>query len=244
MRAIDTHEKYKEAQQKFKEKILKDAECHTVSECDSAWSMFKNAFMIVSNYRCPICETNLDSYSDIDHIQPKVQYPETKCCCKNYLILCPACNRAYKRDQFPVEGDDSSVNEDKQAIINVYDKDRLLVNPREDDILKYFQLHFIKLSSTRNVVYIAPNGGLNSIDKKKAESTIEVYGLAHCESEKMKDRCRVELLSTHFDMFLRFAKAKKKSEKVYQAILKSEDSQNLRNYGFIDFISEGQFKIA
>lgn len=226
MRGIDSHEKYKEAQKKFKKNTLKNKKCHEVGDCDSAWSIFKEAFLEVSKYKCPMCETNLEAYDDIDHIQPKAQYPLTKCCCKNYLLICAACNRAYKRDKFPID-----------------DENKLLINPREDNIFDYFQIHFLTLENSKKVLYIAPKKGLTKKQQLMAKKTIEVYGLADCESDSMKDRCRTNLLMTHYFKFIKFARAREESKEKFMGMLDDIDYNDCLSYGFITFIYREQFEI-
>lgn len=238
MRGIEQDDQYKKAQEDFKDKVLKNEECHTVSDCDSKWGIFKDAFLIYSDYKCPMCETKLDSYSHIDHIEPSSKFPEVKCCCKNYLILCPACNSAFKNDQFPI------VDNESPKLVNMYVENKLLVNPREDDILKYFKLVFERLSSSENILYLAPKSDLEGTDKEMAEKTIEVYGLGNCSDDKMKSRCRLSLSKDHFTNFIRFARAKESGDEVFEELLKNKDNSNIKVMGIMSFIENNQFKIA
>jgi len=238
MRNIDSHLAYIDAQNEFKEKVLKNNECHTVKECDSKWSIFKSAFLEFSDYKCPMCETKLDSFSHIDHIEPSAHFPEVKCCCKNYLLLCPACNSAFKNDQFPIK------NDEPPKFVNMYVENKLLINPREDEVLRYFQLHFVELRSSEKVLYLVPNGGLTSDEKKMAEATIEVYGLGKCDDSKMKTKCRLSLNKEHFSMYIRFARAMQQGKEIFDKLLNDADNSNIKNMGLISFIANNQFKIA
>ena len=237
MRKIDDSLEYKTAQIKFKNDVLKDEECHKVQSCDGNWSIFKSAFLAFSDYKCPMCETKLDSYSHIDHIEPSSKFPEVKCCCKNYLILCPACNSAFKNDQFPIK-------DDVPKFVNMYVENKLLINPREDEVLKYFQLHFVKLKSNEKVLYLAPNKGLSTEEKEMAKATIKVYGLGSCADEKMKTKCRLSLNKEHFTNYIRFARAMEQGKDVFEEKLNDEDNSNIKNMGLLSFIAKKQFKIA
>lgn len=233
MREVHNTESFKEAKDKF-QKRFNGKDCSEIRECD--WSLFKEAFYDFSKYKCPICEDNLSKYDDIDHYRPKSEYEFLECCCENYLAMCADCNRAYKWSRFPLDG------EKAKSIEELKDEKPLLVNPRKDDILEYFELLFVMRKNSKKVLELTPKQGINEQKRKMAEETIKTYGIGFCDENKKIDGCRINVLEKHFEDFFQLAKAREKSIKSFLA--KLDKSPKKREYGFINFIAKGQFTIS
>ena len=248
MIGIENTNEFQIVQQKFKSKFLKNKKCEEVKDCD--WSIFKSIFLEFSNYKCPICETQLGSYSsDIDHFRPQSKYDFLECCCRNYMIMCPDCNRGYKRAKFP---------------ISFEKEDKLLINPREDDIYHYFEIAFIKSINGKNMLILQANHNLNQNDMQKAKETIKMYGLGDCNPNSNMEHCRVKLLNEHYFIFYKLAKEldnilidlENKFEDDWETIdeefekyclieLDKRDSPELlKEYGFLEFIKRQQFIVV
>lgn len=257
MRGVEDTDIYKEAQNIFKSKFPKNKNCTEVTDCD--WKIFKDAFFDFSKYLCPICEVQLiNSSADIDHTRPKSKYESLKCCCKNYLIMCADCNRSYKRAKFPLE-------DGIAGIISMEEEKVLLLNPREDDIYEYFDLVFKNgESSQRKILILQERDDLTKENKKKAFETIKLYGLDDCKPSSRTQKCRIELLNTHYLNFYRLAekldnalfelenkfegesaKINIEFEKIFdEELLDCSNMEILQKYGFLEFLRRGQFIYA
>jgi hypothetical protein len=220
-------------------------QCKNISDCK--WSVFKKPFLEYTQYKCPICEKQIGMYSDIDHYRPKGDglYPFLKCCYQNYMIMCDDCNREYKKTQFPLYNNFKATN-----INEVYLEKPLLVNPMHDDIYELFELVFVNTVSSKKILILKPKDGLSDYLKKKAETTISVYGIGNCDENSNIKGCRIHVLETHYEMFLELAKLQKeylednsvRNKQKLAKLLKNKTT--LSRYGFYNFIKMNQFKIA
>jgi len=254
MRRVEETKEFKEAQEYFKSKFSDGKECHEITECD--WKIFKDAFFEYSKYLCPICEIQLsNNSSDIDHTRPKSKYEFLRCCCKNYMIMCADCNRSYKKAKFPLETDFVATD-----IISIEKEERLLVNPREDDIYHYFELAFINsIDRGRKLLVLQARD-----ENKKALETIKLFGLNDCIPSSRTQKCRIELLNDHYLKFYKLAKIlddvladleekfdndKQKIDNEFKKkfeieLDKRDNPELLEKYGFLEFLRRGQFIIA
>lgn len=237
MRGMESLASYTKAVKAFKKKFPANKECHEVEDCDEYWKLFKNSFREKSKSKCPICEDTINRYDDIDHYRPKDSYKFLKCCCINYMLMCSDCNRAYKRATFPITGLKASTISDLDHELP------LLINPRFDNVLEYFDLIFLPSKTGKNILELHPKRGLDPIKKARAEETIKLYGIGYCDSNRMVDECRINIFELHYESFIQFAKAKKLSIEEFEKLKKNKDHQKKMEYGFIHFIENNQFKI-
>ena len=257
MRGVEETDKFQEAQKEFKSKFPKNKKCEEVKECK--WGVFKEAFFEFSKYRCPICEDKLGSYtSDIDHTRPQSKYEFLECCCQNYMIMCPDCNRGYKRAKFPLEKEFVATD-----IITIDEEEKLLINPREDDIYEYFELAFINSQTGKKILILKENDKLADNKKCKALETIKLYGLGDCNPKSQTQKCRIELLNDHYLQFYKLAKILDEiladledkfddeqkidsefSKKFKIELDKRDNPELLEKYGFLEFLKRGQFVVA
>jgi len=245
MRPIYLDAYFQEALQKFHNKLPQ--ECHKTTDCD--WSLFKDAFLKFSKYKCPICEDRIGSYDDIDHFRPKEEalYPFLKCCYQNYMVMCSTCNRFYKKSNFPL----LHLIQKATSVTELKNEKPLLVNPMHDDIFELFQLEFIVSNkNNKKMLVVAPKDGIDDESKQKAQATIKLYGIGNCDDNDKIDDYRIDLLEIHYDQFIKLAERAKKyfEHKTPQNknLLAQEikEKQSFEKYGFIHFIYKGQFKIA
>lgn len=238
MREYNNFQEYIDAQKVFKESFDKSSSnCNDIDECN--WSVFKDSFFKFTNNKCPICEDTLNRYDDIDHYRPKAKYSFLKCCCKNYIILCADCNRAHKGSKFPL-GDKFMAKSQNELSREI----RLLINPRNDNIYNYFQLVFRRINNGKLVLEIHPKDNLSKNQYEAAKKTISTYGIGYCNSNKKIDSCRINILETHYEMFIEFAQELIKSKKTFDELINNNRSMRKRKeYGFIKFLELNQFKI-
>ena len=220
-----------------REKFIKNFKDDCTDEVDCSWSHFKEAFLNFSKYRCPICEDTLNRYDDIDHYRPKSEYEFLRCCCDNYMIMCSDCNRTHKYTSFPLDND--FVGTDKHL---VKQEKPLLINPRVDNVLDYFELYFLR-NGDSYILELRPHRGLDlsSYEFRRAEKTIEVYGLGYCKDNKKVDGCRINIFENHYDHLIDLAKAREKSKLDFMKELKEKPKR--AEYGFVKFIARKQFEI-
>lgn len=234
MRKIEECKDFKEAQSKFIKNFSKD--CTDETKCN--WSLFKQTFLGFAKNRCPLCEDTLNKYDDIDHYRPKnAGYEFLKCCCDNYMIMCSDCNRTHKYMDFPL--DDNFVATNK---FTIEEEKALLINPRVDNILDYFELHFLR-SGESLILEIRPNKNLDisTYEYRRAKKTIEIYGLGYCKDNEKIDGCRINIFENHYEHFIDLAKARQKSKLVFMQEVKLKPKR--AEYGFIEFIAKEQFEI-
>jgi len=234
MRGIEKDEDFIIAKEKFSKNFADDCK----DEVNCKWSHFKKAFLKFSKNRCPICEDTLNKYDDIDHYRPKkAGYEFLRCCCDNYMIMCSDCNRTHKKVAFPL--DDSFIARDKSSIAQ---EKALLINPRVDNVLDYFELYFLR-SGESLILEIRPYMKLDekSYEYRRAKKTIEVYGLGYCKGNKKVDECRINIFENHYEHLIELAKARNKSKKDFLQELKLKPKR--QEYGFVKFIAKEQFKI-
>ena len=232
MRGIEKKQDFIDAKNKFIKNFTKN--CEEEDNCD--WSEFKETFLNFSKYKCPICENNITKYDDIDHYRPKkAGYEFLRCCCDNYMIMCSDCNRSYKHISFPL--DDNFIATSKSLI----NKEKpLLVNPRVDNVLEYFELHFIR-SGEISLLELRPFHKLDksSYKYRRAKKTIEIYGLGYCKENSKVDKCRINIFENHCEHLLDLAKAREKSKEAFLIELTKKPKR--QEYGFVKFIAKKQF---
>ena len=221
-----------------REKFIKNFKDDCIDEVDCDWSHFKKSFLKFSKNRCPICEDTLNKYDDIDHYRPKkAGYAFLRCCCDNYMIMCSDCNRTHKKVAFPL--DDSFIATNKSSIAQ---EKALLINPRVDNLLDYFELCFLR-SGESLILEVRPNRELekSTYEYRRAKKTIEIYGLGYCKDNKKVDGCRINIFENHYEHLIGLAEAREKGEVYFMKELKIKPKR--AEYGFVKFIARGQFKI-
>ena len=135
--------------------------------------------------------------------------------------------------------DNSFVAIDKNSI----DKEKaLLINPRVDNVVDYFEVHFLR-SGENLILEVRPNKNLDlsSYEYRRAKKTIEVYGLGYCKDNKKVDGCRINIFENHYEHLIDLAKARQKSKLDFMKELKLKPKR--REYGFVEFIAKEQFEI-
>jgi len=247
MREVFAHKDYTSTIEKFK-----------LSNC--SWSIFQELHKDISNNKCPICEVELDTKknslhsSTIDHFRPKAKdmYPGLKCEPRNYILMCNLCNERYKKSKFPL------LDESKRAINakkmdDVIDEEPLLFNPTEEDPLHFFELAFRRthqggiLELKRNSKTIPKDK--NSYEYKRCKEMIELFGLGYCHKDihptKEVKKCRVDILTKHYSLFIDIVKAINDNNKKSLAIIYKNKTHidELKKYGFYKFIINKQFTI-
>lgn len=239
--------------QKFKEEHQEENNCDKTKNDKSAnkWKVFKGDFLRLTQYKCPICEKDIDNYDDIDHYRPKKHYDFLKCDYKNFIILCNLCNRTCKGEDFPIDN-----NFKAECIDDICKEKPLLINPCVDDIYKYFCLEF-KQSRSEKLLILVPHYDLDkeSCEYKRAETTIQFYGLGDCiigtdlkkcRDNRQVDNCRREFMKNMHGTFFDFIEYL--DDYAHKKITKDElkEKANIKrslNYGFYEFIKRKQFKI-
>ncbi|SFV52609.1 hypothetical protein MNB_SV-12-1611 [hydrothermal vent metagenome] len=222
---------------KARKKFITNFKDECIDEVDCRWSDFKEIFLKFSKYKCPICEDTLNKYDDIDHYRPKSEYEFLRCCCDNYMIMCSDCNRTHKRTSFPLDND--FIASDKNSI---KEEKPLLVNPRVDNLLDYFELYFLR-SGESLILEVRPHRELDksSYEYRRAKKSIEIYGLGYCKENKKVDGCRINIFENHYEHLIDLAEAREKSVVYFMKELKIRPKR--AEYGFVKFIARGQFKI-
>ena len=251
MRSLYSHIEYASYLNKFKNSFT--VECN-----HNSWGIFKPLHLKITNNKCPICESALDGSviratrsngetslkAQVDHFRPINLYDFLKCDDENYLLMCSDCNGVYKGGKFPLyqSGDRA---ENKADIVN---EKPLLVNPINDDILELFDLVFKRTISNKNVLELQPKAGLeqDSYLYEKAQKTIETFGLGNCSSmdeDNNVQKCRIDILESHFGIFYEFAEALLSGNKATINSLLNENESTYTSYGFFEFLKEKQFDI-
>jgi hypothetical protein len=236
---------------------LNDFSNSFTEKCDyESWSIFKPLHLEITNNKCPICECTLDGSvtratrdnretslrATIDHFRPKFLYNFLKCDNRNYLVMCSDCNNVYKGEEFPLYQDGNRA----ENMIDIVNERPLLVNPINDDILELFDLVFKRVGSNKNVLELQPKTSLdpNSYLYEKAQKTIEIFGLGNCSSMNENNnvqKCRIDILESHFGIFYEFAKALLRGDKITVNLLLNEHKSTYISYGFFEFLKKKQF---
>jgi len=140
------------------------------------WGELKPELLEITNFLCPICESEIDEHADIDHFRPREIYWWLAYDTKNYVILCPLCNRNFKRAKFPLFENKVNITFETKHLVNK--ELALLFNPFFDNPFDLFWLEFTNESGV-NVLNIIPNIYLdkNSYRYAKALETIMIYNL-------------------------------------------------------------------
>ncbi len=224
------------------------------------WSVFKKVFLKLTDYKCPICEKAVDKYDDIDHYRPKNHYWWLAYDYKNYMVYCELCNRAYKKELFPLFIDNQINNETKNLTtfdnrIELDKEKSLIFNPNFDNPNKLFEIEFVAQTDIRaGVVKIKPQKKLdkNTYLHAKAKTTIKLFNLNNDnnEIEEADKDFRQINMETNFKDLINLAKRKNKLKeestlqnmKFYkneQKILNKEKAKN----GLQKLIENGNFEI-
>lgn len=123
--------------------------------------------MCVGSKRCNYCE---DSAADeVEHVKPKDLYPEDTFVWENYLYACGPCNGP-KNNYFAVIDQNNKIVElarKKGApVVRPQPGIDAFINPRSENPLKYMVLDLATM-------YFVPYPGIGTVQKQKAEYTIE-----------------------------------------------------------------------
>ncbi len=245
MSSVYIHEDYTDTLNKFES-----------SNCD--WSIFQNLHKNVSNNKCPICEVQLTNkqsspYSaTIDHFRPKAMamYPALKCEPKNYILMCSLCNEKYKKSKFPLFDESKRVTSAKN-MDDVKDEAPLLFNPAEENPLKFFELVFIQ-TERGSILELKRNSKTIPKDKSsyeylRCQEMIHLFGLGYCHKNihpnEIVKECRIDVLSKHYTMFIDLAKATKNKKTLALFFENNNRINELKKYGFFQFIMKKQFVI-
>ncbi len=240
MRGYFTHRAYPCVVDKFKASF--DA---NRLNCDDYWFAFTDLQKKISHNKCPICEVELThipnktNTATLDHFRPKARgmYPHLKCEADNYILMCSLCNSTYKKDEFPL-----------------IENKPLLFNPTEKDPLDFFELAF-RQTEQGGVLELKRKANIpkNSYQYKRCETMIKLFGLGYCYKDihpndkpnKNIKECRIDILTKHYNTFIELAKAiNDKNKKAMALILKNKNrSDELKKYGFFNFIMKKQFSI-
>ena len=208
----------------------------------------------------------------LDHFRPKAKemYPYLKCIPENYILMCSLCNTTYKEDIFPLI-DESKRAITSKTIDDTKEEQSLLFNPTEKDPLHFFELAFIQtqqggiLELKRNSQTISKDK--NNYEYKQCTKMIEMFGLGYCHKDTRTDtrkernlktdemetisvrECRIDILTEHYGRFIELAKEvkkaiKTKNKKSLSLFLNTKNrKQELKEYGFYEFIMKNQFSI-
>jgi len=244
MHSYFTHKAYPCMVKKFKNSFDEEK-----LDCDDYWFTFTDLQKKISNNKCPICEVELNEFPNkinsatLDHFKPKDQdkYPHLKCEPENYLLMCSLCNNTYKKNYFPLY-----ISNDE------YNGKALLMNPTQENPLDYFELIF-KQSTQGGILELKRKSTIpkNSYKYKVCETMIKLFGLGYCHKNihpndnpnKEIRECRIDILSKHYTTFIELAKARE-NKKSLALFFKDENRVNeLRKYGFFDFVIKNQFRI-
>ncbi|MDQ7047150.1 MAG: hypothetical protein Q9M39_05845 [Sulfurovum sp.] len=254
MNQINKHQDFEKVNSEFEEA---KRDIYTDCASNKAWTKFTPIHKNISYNRCPICEQKLDmenerhTGSSIDHFRPKRNLANSKlpkdayafleCEENNYILMCKGCNDGYKESFFPLDNDFVAKSIDDLVL-----EYPLLINPREEDPLDYFELVFTTKYLPLAILELKRKQdlGKGSYSYRKAEKTILFFGLGKChklEIEKNDNNlCRVITLNEHYEALYDLAKAIQE-EKDFSELL--EDNPKLIEYGFFRFLIEGQFRI-
>ncbi len=259
MNKIDNHKDFEKVNTEFEE--AKNDEFTDCSERNT-WTKFIPIHKDVSKERCPICEQKLDEKnerhtgSSIDHFRPKRNkkndkqeenvYAFLECEESNYILMCKGCNDGYKKSFFPLDTDIVATK-----LSELSDEKPLLLNVREEDPLDYFELVFTKKYLPLPILELKRKKELSksSYEYRKAEKTIEFFGLGKCHKQEPKDNekslCkafdeRIFTLALHYSDLFELAKAINE-ERDFEELLK--ENPKLMEYGFFRFLINGQFSI-
>jgi len=117
----------------------------------------------------------------------------------------------------------------------------LLLNPRTDNPNEYFQLVFVKHSSTKKgIAILQSKNGINPSLKQRADKTIEFYNLdLHSYKDNYRDDARFYLLEKYYNDLFEIAKVKKlKSEREFKYTLlqKVKERPELKTLGLLNLI--------
>ena len=81
----------------------------------------------------------------------------------------------------------------------------------------------------------------------KALKTIEILGLGNCEEYRHENsnihNCRISILSKHFIVFYKLARALKDKNKLEANLEFKQNKELFKSYGFYEFIKRNQFDI-
>ena len=217
------------------------------------WRCFLPVYLQKTIQKCPICEVMLDNSitrntkkgrtttikPTIDHYRPTKLYSFLEYNHKNFILMCRDCNQHYKQHSFPLYPGGSIRAE---TIDQLNTEKPLIINPIFDDPLVLFDLVFNLHPDGRKTLELTPIQNLNDYLTKKAWITINLFKLGNCDmaTEHPIDRCRIEIHTTNYELFLKLALARD-NKKQFTLILK--DNPKLKDYGFFRFLLHRQFKI-
>lgn len=225
----------------------------------NTWSIFKDNFLELTDFRCPICEEKVNKYHDIDHYRPKNHYWWLAYDYRNYMVYCELCNRTYKKENFPLHIN-QKVSYNKRNRTNFKNKNKiitekpLIFNPNFDNPAKLFEIEFKVSTSRAGFVEIKPLKSLkrDSYSYAKANETIKLFNLdnKNAEIKKTDKLSRQSNMESNWAYLKNLAKLKnkyienpnKKNKSNYLAELEELSKLTAKN-GLIKLIVKGNFEI-
>ena len=120
---------------------------------------------------CSYCEFN--NGTEIDHIYPKVFYPEKTFDIQNMLWTCSTCNQQYKASRFSIFNKNGEIEAliKNQKFTNPATDDALFIHPYQDNLKDY-----IRLCSVSGL-YFPTDSDSNAKKYIRAKFTIDKLGL-------------------------------------------------------------------
>ena len=239
MQGIFSHSDYNDTV-----KCFKDSDCN--------WNLFQSLHKNVSNNKCPICEAKLDDtsypscFSTIDHFRPKAEnmYPYLKCEPDNYILMCSLCNSRYKKSKFPLI---SGIKRAK-TIKEIVKEQPLLFNPAKEKPLDFFELAF-RQTQVGNILELKRKNDVpkDSDKYQRCEAMIQLFGLGYIHkdihpNEETKN-LRLDILTAHYETFIQLAQDLQDGNKKSAALFLKDRKEELKKYGFYQFLMKKQFHV-
>mgnify|MGYP000028694250 CR=1 FL=1 len=249
MREIFSHPEYAATVEEFEE--YKGCEASTCQ-----WGIFKKIHKEIAHNKCPICEIKLDtstpkSSGTIDHFRPQAKdmYPDLKCEPKNYILMCNLCNTRYKESKFPLV-DKSKRATHAKTMEETKGEQPLLFNPAEENPLYFFELAF-RQTEKGGILELKERKNLSkdSYAYQRSEAMINLFGLGYVHENIHPDEeakeLRVDILTTHYETFIKLAQAIKNKDKKLAALILLDKNRKemLEKHGFFQFLLTKQFYI-
>ncbi len=220
--------------------ILRTNKAEYDKEEGNKWKIFKDKWLEITHFRCPICESQINRYDDIEHFRPKEHYWWLAYDYHNYYICCDLCNSSFKRNKFPLLDDSKRVTFDnKDEIVNEIP---LLFNPLKDNPIDLFKLEF-KNEGGKTVINFHPkNSDSSSLEYKIAQTTIDIFQLNNQKNKyperknlKIEFGSRLIQLVRSYKNFIENPNDKNAKRRFAEEYCSLKES----NLGFIKQIREG-----
>ncbi len=161
----------------------------------------KDQLMFDQHDKCCFCEGKFkdNGFGDVEHFRPKGAYKKYRLrtltypgyywlaySWQNLMYSCEICNRAHKKNSFPLENEDTrKPYHDHQN--NLEDEDRLLINPLEEDPSDFIVFD--------NEMPLPRNGSL------KGKESIKTFGLERLNLSRLENlkAIKIALALIHID---------------------------------------------